>query len=276
MKSLLALVVASVLLTLGGCAGSPAARSRDGEGGHPLVVSLNPCTDAIAAEIAAPGQLLAISHYSHDPSASSMDPALARSFAATGGTVEEVLALDPDMVIAGAFLPPSTRRALEDLGIRVETFGIASSVAQSQAQVARMGELLGEQGKARALSRRIEDAVQDARTDGTSVDAVLWQPGGIVPGEGTLVGELLRNAGFANYTAARGLGQASYLPLEAVLADPPQVLLIAGNERGQQHPALREIPGMTVARFDPSLLYCGGPTIIRAAERLAHVRASVE
>ena len=55
---------------------------------------LNPCTDAILAEVAAPGQLLAISHYSKDPRASSMEAAVAARFAATGGTVEEVLALD--------------------------------------------------------------------------------------------------------------------------------------------------------------------------------------
>ena len=39
---------------------------------YPTIVSLNPCTDAILAEVADPAQLLAISHYSHDPRATSM------------------------------------------------------------------------------------------------------------------------------------------------------------------------------------------------------------
>lgn len=257
-------------LLLAGCAVAPGSSPA----AEPTVVSLNPCTDAIAAELAAPGQLLAISHYSKDPSASSMDRSLAGRFHSTGGTVEEVLALDPDLVLASTFLAPSTRRALEDLGIRVETFGIASSVAESLAQVERMGQLLDRPDEARALSAEIAGAVSAMRGPAKPVDAVLWQPGGIVPGEATLVGELLRETGFGSHSAARGLGQASYLPLEAVLADPPRLLLVAGNDRGQHHGALQRVEGMTVARFDPALLYCGGPTIIQAAERLKQVRES--
>ena len=37
---------------------------------------------------------------------------------------------------------------------------------------------------------------------------LLWQAGGIVPGEATLIAELLAHTGFASHAAARGLGQA--------------------------------------------------------------------
>src|SRR4029079_4978164 len=84
-------------LLLAACAQPPPHASL-----HPTIVSLNPCTDAILAEVADPEQILAISYYSHDPRATSMPLAEARKFRATGGTVEEVLALDPDVVEAGA------------------------------------------------------------------------------------------------------------------------------------------------------------------------------
>ena len=38
------------------------------------------------------------------------------------------------------------------------------------------------------------------------------------------------------------------------------------------HPALDGLETSQITRFDPSLLYCGGPTIIRAAERLKEIR----
>ena len=44
--------------------------ARDAE--QPTIVSLNPCADAILAEVTAPEHLLAISHYSQDPAATSM------------------------------------------------------------------------------------------------------------------------------------------------------------------------------------------------------------
>jgi iron complex transport system substrate-binding protein len=257
-------------MTMLGCA----APASIGEATHPSIVSLNPCTDAILAEVADPAQLLAISHYSHDPRATSMPLAEARRFRATGGTVEEVLALDPDVVVAGAFLPPATAQAFDRLGIRVETFGIVPDFAENAAQIRRLAALAGHPERGEAMLARIDDALASTRHDGTAVDALLWQTGGIVPGEQTLIARLLAHTGFASHSAARGLGQASYLPLEQVLADPPQVVIAAGSERMLTHPALRGFEGVRYERLDPSLLYCGGPTVIRAAERLAEIRDS--
>jgi iron complex transport system substrate-binding protein len=243
---------------------------------QPTIVSLNPCTDAILAEVAEPGQLLAISHYSHDPRASSMLLADARPYRVTGGTVEEVLALDPDLVVAGSFLDPATAQAFRRLGIRVETVGIAASVEESEAQVRRLAELSGNDVRGEALVARIERAVADARREGPGVSALVWQEGGLVPGPDTLVAQLLGNSGFASHSGARGLGQGAYLPLEHVLADPPQVVLAAGGERMLHHPALRHLAGVRHETLDPALLFCGGPTIPRLAARLAELRDGVE
>ena len=242
---------------------------------RPTIVSLNPCTDAILAEVADPAQLLAISHYSHDPRATSMPLAEARRLRATGGTVEEVLALDPEVVVAGAFLPPATAQAFARLGIRVETFGIVADLAENAAQVRRLAALAGHPERGEALLGEIDDALATARHEGAKVDALLWQQGGIVPGETTLIAALMAHAGFASHSAARGLGQGAYVPLERVLADPPQVVLAAGSERMLTHPVLRSLEGVRYERLDPALLFCGGPTVIRAVERLAEIRASV-
>ena len=238
---------------------------------HPTIVSLNPCTDAILAEVAPPSQVLALSHYSRDPAASSMDPAKAREFGTTGGTVEEVLALDPDVVIASDFLAPATRAALADLDIRVETVGIAGDVESSLRQVRKLARVAGRPERGEALAAEIASAVR-ARPAAPAISTVLWQPGGIVPGEGALVTRLMQRAGLSSHSAARGLSQADYLSLERLLADPPQLLLVAGNERGQMHEALDALQQMRVERFDPALLYCGGPTIVRAMKRLREVR----
>jgi iron complex transport system substrate-binding protein len=263
-------VLLAALVLLGGCAAPPAQR-----GEHPTIVSLNPCTDAILAEVADPAQILAVSHYSHDPQGTSMDLAKARRFRATGGTVEEVLALDPDIVVGSSFMDPSQRAALGDLGLRVETVGIASTVADSEAQVRQLAAIAGHPERGEALVARIEAALAAVRPSGPPVRAILWQPDGIVPGDGALVSELMRRTGFANQSAARGMGQADYLSLERLLSDPPQMLLVAGAERGQHHPVLAHVPHLKRAALDPALLYCGGPTIVRAVGRLNEIYQSV-
>ncbi len=240
----------------------------------PTIVSLNPCADAILAEVASPGQILALSHYSADPRATSMDPAKARHYAATRGTLEEVLAFHPDVVVDSTFVPPATAAAYQRLGLRLETLGIASTVEESRAQIRQLAALAGNPAKGEVLIRRIETALaQAAPPPGTPMlPALVWEPGGIVPGDSTLIADLLRRTGFANFAAARGLGQADQLPLERVLADPPRVILVAGSDRALSHPALAHLTGTSRAPLDPRLLYCAGPTIIPAARRLAQVR----
>lgn len=262
---------AAVAVFAGGCAPVQAPRRA----AHPTIVSLNPCTDAVLAEVADPAQILAVSHYSHDPRATSMPLARARRFAATGGTVEEVLALDPDIVVAGAFLPPAQAAAFRRLGVRVETFGIVPDLAENAVQVRRLAALAGHPQRGEALLARTGAALEAARFHGPKVRTLLWQEGGIVPGEGTLIARLLALTGFASHSAARGLGQGAYVPLEQVLADPPDLVLAASNGRMLTHPVLQALTGLRYARLDPSLLYCGGPTIVRAAQALAALRRTI-
>lgn len=243
------------------------------------IVSINPCSDAILAEIATPGQLLAISHYSQDPRASSMDLNVAARFRATTGTIEEIIALRPDVVVSGRYIAPSTLAGLQRLGIKVELLDIPQTVEQSEAQVRQLARLAGQGDRGEALVAKIRNALAKAEPaqGGAPISAVIWQSGGIVPGGDTLISDLLVRTGFVSLTAAKGMKQAEVLPLESLIADPPQVLLTAGDVHGEEdrmlsHPALREMAKTERQRLEPSLLYCGGPTIIRAAERLAAVR----
>ena len=257
-------------LLAAGCA--PAAPEGGVEG--PTIVSLNPCLDAILVEVARPGQVLALSHYSRDPGSSSIPRDVAARFAVTGGTAEEVIALAPDLVLASSFLPQPTRAALERAGLRVETFGSPTSLAASTAQVRDVARLAGGVAEGEALVAAMERAAAPV-PPGDPVDTLLWQPGEIVAGEATLVAELMRAKGFASHAAAMGLGQADFVALETVLARPPALLLVAGDSAGQRHPLLRQLSGTRVEPLAPNLLFCGGPTVIALGNRLDGLRAEL-
>jgi iron complex transport system substrate-binding protein len=270
--------LALLALALAGCAAVPAREVAPRA--KPTIVSLNPCTDAILAEVADPQQLLAISSYSHDPAASSLDPALARRFQSTRGTVEEVSRLEPDLVIDGNFTAPATRAAFAQLGLRLEQLPIAANVPESLAQVRQLAALAGHPERGAALAQRIEAAVA-ANAAISAIPAIVWQSGGIVAGQGTLIDDLLTRTGFVNAAAQRGLQQASYLPLEAMLANPPRVIFAAGSAQANEdrllrHPALAGLGETVRVRIEPALLWCGGPTIVRAAERLGAVRRGLQ
>ena len=241
----------------------------------PTFVSLNPCLDDILVTVAEPEQILALSHYSRDPSTSSVGAEIAEQFEVTGGTAEEVLTLEPDIVLASSFIAPATRAAFERLGLRVETFGSPVKVEESVAQVRRIAALARREREGDALARLIERS-DDRLVGNRTISTLLWQPGQIVPGETTLIGELLRESGFSSHSAARGLGQGDYVALETLLADPPELVLVSGASPGQKHPLLGRLAATQVEPFDTRLLYCGGPTIIEVRERLEQLRERIE
>ena len=243
-----------------------------------MIVSTNPCADAILVELVEPKRIAAISHYSHDPDASSIDLSVARRFATTAGTAEEVIALSPGLVIAGSFTPPATREAFRRAGLRPLYVGVPATVEEAMAQVMEIASAVGEPARGEALVARIERAVADAEFRGEPVPALLWHGGdGLVSGKGTLVDELLTRAGFRNASADYGVSYTGYLPLEHVVLDPPRVMLTPTDESDRgialRRRAIAASGGEVIeAEFPERLINCGGPTIPVALARLKEIR----
>ena len=242
------------------------------------IVSINPCIDAVLMHVADAGQIAAISHYSKDPRASSITPEQAARFAATGGTAEEVVALAPDLVLSGPHVDPATIAALRRMRIPIVQLGVPDTIARNRDQIRRIAAATGRPARGEALLARIDAALAAAHTSAPPLPALIWLGGGLVPGRGTLADELLRASGFRNLSADYGLEQWDVLPLEALVARPPRVLLTTSGsgDRTLGHPVLARLHDRIAVRAWPErLLSCGGPTIIDAVARLAAVRKSL-
>lgn len=271
----LAAVLAAVLGLAACAAPAPVPEAVSNSAARPTIVSLNPCLDAILVEIAPQEQIVALSHYSRDAASSSLSPQARARFAFTGGTAEEVLAASPDLVLASTFMDPATRAAFERLGVRVATFGAPATVGDSIAQVREVARITGNEAAGERLARAMAEAARP-QEGLRPISTLLWQPGQIVPGDATLIADLLRRQGMANFAAARGLGQSDYVSLESVLAAPPELLLVAGDSAGQSHPLLAELAATRVETFSGNLVNCGGPVVIAASARLRAIRAGLE
>ncbi len=246
------------------------------------IVSINPCVDAVLVRVANPAQIAAISHYSQDARSTSIPLSVAMRFKATSGTAEEVLALSPDVVIAGSHVEPSTIGALRRLGIKLVQLPVAATIAENNAQIQTIAKAAGQGVRGDRLVATINAAVRAAAPPpGAPVlPALIWQGGGLVPGTGTLSDDLLRVTGYRNLSASYGLKQWDVLPLEYLVARPPRVLLSVGtvnpHDRLLGHPVLRRLKGrMAVRAYPERLMQCAGPTVIEAVQRLAAVRKSL-
>lgn len=253
-------------LTLAACTAAPR------QGG---IVSTNPCADAILARIA-PERLAAISHYSHDPAATSLPLAVARRFPAVAGTAEEVIARHPDLVVSDIFAPAATREAYARAGLKVLTLDAPATIAASEAQVLAIAEAAGVPARGAALVRAMEAASPAIRGDRPSV--LLFIAGDLANGGGTLLDDLLRRAGLRNAAADYGLAFTATLPIETIVAHPPAAILSDGDGRTadlRRRILARSGAATVEMAFPRALMNCGGPTIIPALRRLTAIRTAL-
>ncbi len=246
------------------------------------IASLNNCLDAMLVHLADRGQIAALSHYAREPHGSTI-AAQAQTLPYTWESAEEIIALQPDMVLASQHSALATRNALKRLHVPVHRFKVPKSVAESLAQVRKIAELVGHPQRGEALVGRIEAAIAAAAPAPGSrrLQALIYQPNGFAAGPGTLVDEMMDQAGFENVARRYGLKTWGNVGLERLLADPPQVLLVgepapgarSWADRVMTHPALKSISGrMRTVRVLEKLLYCGGPVLIDTAAAMARAR----
>ena len=246
------------------------------------VVSINLCTDQLAMLLAAPGQLISVSHLAQDPRSSVMVEE-AMAYRANQALAEEVYLLDPDLVLAGSFTARATVSMLERLGIPVATFPPASSLSDVRQGMEDMGKVLGRAEQAAAMVARFDAGLADVSapdlTDGPT--AATYAANGYTPGANSLSGDIIRASGFRHLAAELGLTHGGFLPLEALILAAPDLVVVGetypGNSRAEEilfHPALTQLRGGRETLEDRDWV-CGLPSVIDAVARMRARRDAI-
>ncbi|MEY3633935.1 MAG: hypothetical protein RLZZ61_345 [Pseudomonadota bacterium] len=264
-----------VAFALTGCTSQPAIAPHG-------VVSNNPCIDAVLAEIALPGQVTAVSIYSHDPDSASAPLAWARQLPAIGISAEELLLARPKLVLTGNLASGGTNAVLARAGIKTVALGVAPTIADDMQQIQTIAAVLDRTDAGEALISDIQKSLPSTPFSGPFVSAIIWQNGGFVAGKGTLQDELLARHGFRNASAQYGLSSWGVLPLETLMRNPPAVIFMPthphssdARETSTRQKLLAHLGGRSrIVDFPDRLLFCGGPTIIKVSAILKKTRAS--
>lgn len=276
------MMMAGGLAMTAGCSVAPAEPAPASTGKPQRIVSLNPCLDVILVRVADRSQIGALSHYARDDYGSTIAD-IARTLPFTYETAEEVIALRPDLVMTGKHSSLATRNALGRLNIPTALFGVPESVVESLEQVREVARAVGHPERGEALVAEIEAAIAAAAPPPgmTPPTALVYLPGGFASGPGTLMDDMMTRAGLRNAVGRYGLTRTGNVPLERVIADPPEIMLSGEAypgapgwaERIMEHPALSRVAGrMQKAVFPERLLFCGGPVLIQTAAALKRAR----
>lgn len=244
----------------------------------PRVASINLCTDQLVMTLADPGQILGLSPYSRD-TARSWAAAEAKKFPRLSGEAEDVLALKPDIVVAGRYTKRATRELLKQQGLRVVEFDIAKSIDDVKNQMRRMGNLVGHPDHAEVQIARLDAAIARAK------QAVARKPyrvlalsrRGWVSGDDSVTSALLSITGSSNAASSLGVKHGGFAKLETIVALKPDFILVSSNsdiaeDEGRAlllHPALEKLyPPSRRIVIPEDLTVCGGPMLPDALDRL--------
>lgn len=261
-------------LALAACTPAPVAAPA-----RPMrIVSLDYCADQYALELVDRERIVALSPDA--TAAFSYHRARARGIDQVRPRVEDVLALRPDLVIRSYGGGPAAAALLARARVPVLQIGYVEDLRGVRDNLVTLAAGLGEpaRGAARAadFDRRLAAI---ARRSGAGPETLYMTPGGVTSGPGTLVDEMLRAAGLANFEQATGWRT---IPLETLAYRQPAHLAAAffadkpidpASWSSARHPVARAtLATRPRTDLEGAWTACGGWFIIDAIDKLAAAR----
>lgn len=181
------------------------------------VISLDYCADQFVMALADRDQIIAVSADANKPFSYLAEKA--KGLRQVRAITEDVVALQPDVVVRSWGGDARAMRVFARMGIETVQIGYASDIAGAAAMTQQVADALGVPERGAALVAQMPEARAQ-----TGERALYVTPGGLTAGKGTMVDSLMRAAGLMNF--ADGTGWVA-LPLEALVGQTPDIALTA-------------------------------------------------
>jgi iron complex transport system substrate-binding protein len=232
-------------------------------------MSLNICTDQLLLALAPERRIASVTFMAQEQVPLRHWPQAAR-IPVNYGSAEEILAAKPDLVLAGPFLPPLTRKVLADGGVRLVQVPLAENFEQIAAVTRQVAAALHTEARGEILVAHMnEDLRAMARQrPAKSFRIAQWGNGGHVPGNSGIFGAMLGAIGATSISDG-----SSFFDLELLIAGRPEALIYSDTYAGltalrdnqDEHPALKaKLPRLSYSSF----YECGVPHLAAAALKL--------
>jgi iron complex transport system substrate-binding protein len=245
------------------------------------VMSLSMCTDDLLLDLLPPERIASITYYSRDPSNSYQWPQAAK-VAINWGTVEEVLAEKPDLVLAGTYTTPAARALLKQLHLPLLEVPPAEDFDQIRTVTRLVAHALDRDAAGEALIARMDSTLRElaASKPAQNIRVAAWGEGGSIPGKGTMFDTILTAAGGVNIAASIDSRAYTSFDVEQLLLARPDVLAYAShitdtpglNTNLAQHPLILKLYSGRSVTYPSALYSCG---VVESAGAALALRASL-
>lgn len=236
-------------------------------------MSVNLCADQLILALADRDQIAGLTRNALDAEMSGAADK-ARGLPILGTSAEQILAINPDLVIGMPAQRSAAMVALKDRNYRTLDLQTPETLDQIYDDIRQTAAAVGHPDRGEALIAAMRrDLARIPRLGGGKV-AAYYQRRGYMTGTGTLIDDLMKRVGLENLATKLGKPVLSQVSLEEMVAARPDYLIVESatdrvTDQGTEmlhHPALRDIPRISVPQ---AWTVCGSPDYVRAARAMA-------
>jgi iron complex transport system substrate-binding protein len=240
------------------------------------IVSLDYCADQFVLALADRDQIAALSRGSQRDD--SYYRARAIGIRQTRGTLEEVLALRPDLVVRNWGGPWDAEAVYGRFGVPILRVGDTPDFDAARADLLRAASVIGREERGQALARNLDLRLARLRVSAPPAPpAVLYlSAGGAIAGAGTMMNAVIEAAGGRNVHRRESW---TVLPLERLVEMPPALIALGFFDHGRthmnpwlpgRHPVVRRaLSEARTVSLSAATISCEAWYAVEAAERLA-------
>lgn len=263
-----------VTALLGVAVGWGATTSGPAPSGAPKrIVSLNLCADQLVLALADRDQIAGLTRNATDLQMSA-EATRARGLPILGTSAEQILAIDPDLVVG----MPARRNAgfavLKAQKYRTLDLKTANTLDDIYRSIRETAAAVGHPERGEAMIARMRRDLARLPRPGTGKVAAYYQRRGFMTGTGTLIDDLMKRVGLINLAGRLRKPSLAQLSLEEMVAAQPDYLIVESatdrvTDQGTEmlhHPALR---GFRRISLPQAWTVCGGPAYVLAARAMA-------
>ena len=242
---------------------------------HPSrVVSLDFCADQYVLKMIEPERILAVSPDASAPFSYMQDKAI--GLKSVRSSAEDVMILKPDLVVRSYGGGPNTAAFLEKAGIPVLNVGWAGDIDGIKRVTSEMAQGLGVPERGAEIIADMEARLASLKTQSHNNKVLYMTPSGTTSGAGSLVHQIIVQAGLENFQDKPGWRS---LPLERLAYERPDMVAAAFFDTNRlekdawsamRHPVARaQINELPTVALDGSWMSCGAWFSMDAIEALA-------
>lgn len=232
------------------------------------IASLNLCTDELLLALAAPEQIVSVTHLAQQPQETMLWRA-ARRYPRNDGSLLSVVPLKPDLILTMGGGARDRARIAKRLGIRTLDLPYPQRLADIERSIATVAAALGRPQAGRQWLSRIDQLKQTRAR--TTFDTIWLGGGGRSVAATGLAADWMALAGFRQ----RPLN-GDRVTLEQLLIRPPAVLLrsdyrsgqYSGAQRWLTHPLAKRTDRSRSVGTDGRAWTCMGPPMVDEIIRL--------